>query len=161
SAAYAQMAPPPGRGVGGTLIRQPPPQQVGIVAVPQNGGREDKEPVVSRRDKKLIEPDATDITKFQTLLRKPGYGIVKLLNSKCPADGNNVHVVSVADGCANSLPGNGAHFSFRRREHTAPAYSDIKIRDGKFIAGSIFTQGLIVSLGEIEMDKIELDTGGV
>ena len=159
--ASAQIAPPPGRGLGGTQTTQPPPQQVGIVAIPQGGRRENKEPSVSRRDKKLIEPDATDIAKFQTLLNKSGYGIAKLLNSKCPAEATNVYLVSADDGCANSLPGNGAHFSFRRREHIAPVYADIKIKDGKFIVGSFFTQGLIVSLGEIGVEEIGLNTAGV
>jgi hypothetical protein len=161
SFAFAQIAAPPGRGVSGSLIRQPPPEQISITAIPQNPQREDKGPLTSRKDKRLIEPDAADMAKFQELLNKSGYGIVKLLNSKCSAEAENEYLISATEGCANSLPGNGAYFSFRRREHSLPAYADIKIKNDKFIVGSFFTQGLIASLGETELEKIELDMAGI
>jgi hypothetical protein len=72
-----------------------------------------------------------------------------------------VYVVSAAEDCASSLPGSGASFSFRRREYSAPPVSDIKTKDGKFIVGSSFTQGLIVLLGEVNVEEIDLDTTGI
>src|SRR5262245_15092239 len=86
------------------LVRQPPPDQLGIQGVPKNALREDRPPAISRNDKKLVEPAAEDVEKFGILLRKTNYGIAKLLNSDGSSDEQNEKVVDATDLRANSIP---------------------------------------------------------
>jgi hypothetical protein len=151
---------PPGRGIG-VSSKRPPPTETVTVDVPMVAAARQSDPsaLIDPKEKKLIKPDADIIAEFQTMLRKPGYGIVKLLNSKCRE--TSAKVLNVADGCLRTIPGNGSDFSFRLREHTTAETSDLKLKNGKFIVGSIFTQGLITLLGEKEFEEIDLNAEGV
>jgi len=153
SGGYSQILAP--------LVRQPPPDQLGIQTVPKNALREEGAPTVLRKDKKLIEPVAEDVSKFKTLLNRSNYGIAKLLNTECSPEENNSKVINAAGACGNSLPGKGAAFSFRRGDHCLSAISDIKLKNGEFIVGSVFTQGLIASLEDVELEKIEMNVSGI
>jgi len=135
------------------IVNQPSPEPVAAAVAPR-GGRSDPPPI-SRNDKRLIQPDAADVTRFRDLLSKPGHGIAKLLNSPCSNDQNGAYVVDASKNCTNSLPGNGSHFSFRTGEHSLPEFSDLKIKNGRFIGGSIMTQGLIVALKEAGLSEVD------
>jgi hypothetical protein len=156
-----QILSPPGRGlsVPGTGSPQIEPV-IASVAAPKIKNAERK-PAIVPEEKRRIEPEAADVAAFRRLLKKPNYGIVKLLNSTCLANADDTNVVSVVDGCLNSIPGNGSDFSFRRREHSTADLSDLKFKRGRFIVGSVFTQGLIIALGETDLEKIELGSDGV
>lgn len=111
------------------------------------------------KEKKLVEPDVADLVAFRDVLSKPGYRIVKLLDSKCKT-GTDPRVVNIADGCLRTIPGDGADFSFRRRDYSIAETADLKIKNGKFVAGSVFIQGLMVSLETLEIEKIDLHSEG-
>lgn len=117
-----------------------------IVSQPQ------RPPEMSRSDRKLIEPKREDIARFRELLSRDGYGIAKILNLSCGADSP---MVIDADGCADSIPGHGADYSFRTGGHSLPEFCDIKLKQGRFISGSIMTQGLIARLGEIDLLRVD------
>ena len=161
SSAFTQIQQPPGRGIGVSTKRLPEtePLTVDVPLVPPARPAE-RAVSIDPKEKKLVEPDAADLTAYRDVLRKPGYRIVKLLDPKCPA-GASSKVVDLSDGCLHTIAGNGAVFSFRRREYTSIETSDLKIVKGKFVAGSVFTQGLIVSLGNIDIEKVDLDADGV
>jgi hypothetical protein len=108
---------------------------------------------MSRSDRKLIEPDTEDVEKFRVLLSKDGYGIAKILNVSCGAESPMVINVS---GCADAIPGHGADFSFRNGEHSYPDLSDIKLTGNRLVAGSVMTQGLLVSLGKVDISTFDM-----
>ena len=155
STAFGQISPP-GRSLGVTAKRpsQIAPDVVEVPLIPAVHDTERAAPI-DPKEKKLVEPDTADLVAFRDVLRKPGYGMVKLLDSKCQT-GTDRRVVNVADGCLRTIPGNGSDFSFRRRDYSLAETADLKIRNGKFVVGSIFTQGLILSLGDLEIEKIDL-----
>ena len=107
---------------------------------------------LSRGDRKRLEPDKEDLERFHRLLKQNGYGIAKILNVSCGSDG--VFVINV-NGCADTIPGHGASFSFRAREHSLPEFSDIRISGGRFVCGGAMIQGLIVALGETEPGTVD------
>lgn len=159
STACGQISPP-GRSLGVTAKRpsQIAPDVVEVPLIPAVHATERAAPI-DPKEKKLVEPDVADLVAFRDVLSKPGYRIVKLLDSKCET-GTDRRVVNIADGCLRTIPGDGADFSFRRRDYSIAETADLKIKNGKFVAGSVFIQGLMVSLGTLEIEKIDLHSEG-
>jgi len=113
---------------------------------------------LSRADRKRIEPDEADKQRFRELLEKGDFGLIKLLNVTCGGDGP---MVVHFGQCNDSIPGHGADFSFRQRRHVFPALADLKLNDGIFIGGSVMTQGLLVSIGKVDIRTVDLSIEAV
>ena len=113
---------------------------------------------ISRSDRKRLEPDAADKTRFRELLKEDGFGLVKLLNVDCDADGPLV--VHIGD-CGDSIPGHGADFSFRAGRHVFAGIADLKLNGGTLVVGSVMTQGLLVSIGNVDVRTVDLSSNAV
>jgi len=112
---------------------------------------------LSRDDKQLIAPSDADKREHTKVLRLPDSGIVKLLDISC----QKVGAVKLDDACNNSIPGFGSYYSFRNERHLFPLMSDIQLFKGWFVSAGFLTQGIIVSLGETDFEKISLASTGV
>ena len=113
---------------------------------------------LSRADRKRLEPDDADKARFRELFEKEKSGIIKLLNVSCVGDGPLV--VRVGD-CGDSIPGHGSDYSFRVGRHVFPAIADLKLDGNRLIVGSVMTQGLIVSIGKVDIRSVDLSGNAI
>jgi hypothetical protein len=102
---------------------------------------------VKAKEAELLDAPADDKKSFAGFLSQPGTGLIRLL----PRDKYELLV-----------RGNGAYYSFSRRTHEYGRGSDIELEDETFnvgFAGADF--GLFVSLGDVPLEEIILETPGV
>jgi len=161
TALYAQGLQPAADRIPGGGIKQGPPDAIGVIDSLDIPRLTPSGPTLSKSDKKLIEPSETDKARLRDTFGKSDYRITKLLNLECAKDTDSRYVVRVGGACSNTIPGFGTHFSFRLGDYSIERLADIKIRDGLFIAGSVFTQGLLVSLGNLDLKTVDLERDGV
>jgi hypothetical protein len=141
--------------------KQGPPDAVSVVDSLNIPRLSPTAPSLSKSDKKLIEPSDTDKAKLRDNFGKSDYRIAKLLNLECAKGADSRYIVRADSACNNTIPGYGTHFSFRTGIHSIERLADIKIRDGLFIASSDFTQGVLVSLGSLDLKMVDLEREGV
>ena len=117
-------------------------------------------PVVglSHAERKLIEPDEADRVRFRDLLQNADFGLVKLRNVTCGRDGP---MIVRAGECGDSIPGHGADYSFRAGRHAFPGIADVKLDGDLLVAGSVMTQGLLVSIGRVDIRTLDLSSAAI
>ncbi|MBV9240681.1 MAG: hypothetical protein JO314_01630 [Acidobacteria bacterium] len=108
---------------------------------------------------KRLATSREDRERFANLLKLPGAGIIKLLKNSCE-NATSAYVTS-ADPACNEVVGGGGQISFRTRGYSIAPLADLKIREGYFIAGGQYTQGAMVDLGEMAVDKVTAAVPGV
>ena len=133
-------------------MKSAPPDMVNIVDVQPRPDLSTRPSGMSRSDRKLVEPDEEVKTKFHDLLDKREFSLVKLLNVNCGTDGP---MMIRANACRDSIPGHGADYSFRVGRHVFPAIADLKLNGDLLIVGSVMTQGLLVSIGKVEIGTLD------
>jgi hypothetical protein len=69
-------------------------------------------------EKRLLEPDASDLEAYQELVGKPDSGVIRLLPRPTPRDEENAFL---------SIRGSGAYYSFQRLTHAYGQGSDIEL----------------------------------
>ena len=112
----------------------------------------------TREQRLLLEPLQEDKDRYASLLAKPGTGIVRLLpDLGCES---STYVVRVDETCRNAVPG-GPFFSFRENEHTIDVLSDIRLNEGILISDGILSQGLIVGLGNVSLESVNMRSPGM
>lgn len=114
----------------------------------------------NKREAALLEPRLEDRQKYERFLQQPNTGLVKLMpDLGC---GENPQVVVVTDVCRQySMPGSGAAFSFRKRTYRIWRLADLLHKDGIIHAVGARSQGILVALGDVSLDKVTLETRGV
>src|ERR1043166_4565462 len=87
---------------------------------------------------------------YSVFLKTPGTGIVKFF----PDNGcRSSRVISGSDKCSNFVPQSNA-FSFRRKTYDY-YYGDIAFQDSAILAGSFFSQGAILALGDLPIEGVD------
>ncbi len=113
---------------------------------------------ISRKQKKMLLPNESDSARYADFLREPNTGLIKLFSDVgCEKNDN---VIRVNEECLNWIPMSG-FYSFREEEYTRNFLSDIRIRDDMLITGGLLAQGILVALGDIELEKATLNTEGM
>lgn len=112
----------------------------------------------TREQKKLLQPNPQELSQYQQLLSQPRTGMMRLLPDIGCYD--NMNVLKADEVCRNAVP-ESSFFSFREREHTLEALSDIRLKSGHLISDGILSQGIITSLGNISIERVSLDTAGI
>ncbi|HEX8264396.1 MAG TPA: hypothetical protein VF596_03155 [Pyrinomonadaceae bacterium] len=112
---------------------------------------------LSNEDKQLTAPSEEDKKKIADFSRLSNVEIVKLLNISCLKAGQ----VKLDNACKNSIPGFGSYYSFRDRRYLYPSMSDLQLSKDWFVTAGFLTQGIIVSLGEVDFENISLISPGV
>ncbi len=113
----------------------------------------------NKEQRKLLEPNGSDLAGFAVFLKQPNTGLIKLF----PADGGceeNARVLRADDNCLNWIPGS-AFYSFRKREHSAEVLSDIRYKNGFLISDGLFSQGIFVVLGNAAIENVSLQNEGM
>lgn len=112
----------------------------------------------NKEQKKRLQPNAQELKKYEQFLQKPRTGIFRLMpDIGCT---ENINVIKVDDVCLKYIP-ESSFYSFREKEHTIEMLADLRIRNGYLVTDGILSQGILVHLGETELDKIETQTEGL
>ncbi|CAN5591656.1 hypothetical protein BH20ACI4_BH20ACI4_22430 [soil metagenome] len=107
------------------------------------------------RQKKNLQPKSADLAKFANFLSQPKTGIFRLFpDLGCE---ENPNIVKADKKCLEAIP-ESSFYSFREKEHTAVYLSDIRLKNDHFITDGILTNGFLVRLGDVELDKISPST---
>jgi hypothetical protein len=107
------------------------------------------------RQKKKLQPDSADLTKYANFLSQPKTGIFRLFpDLGCE---ENPNVVKADKKCLEAIP-ESSFYSFREKEHTAKYLSDIRLKNNHFITDGILTNGFLVRLGDVALENISLST---
>jgi hypothetical protein len=112
----------------------------------------------NREQKKRLVPNAQDLAKYEQFLEQPRTGIFRLMpDIGCT---ENINVIRADDACLNYVP-ESSYYSFREKEHTIEMLADIRLRNGFLISGGIFSQSILVHLGEIELESVAPGSEGL
>lgn len=111
-----------------------------------------------KEQKKRLQPHAEDLMKHQQFLRQPKTGIFRLL----PDLGcfENMYVLKADEICRNAIP-ESSFYSFREKEHTIEVLADIRLKNGYLISDGILSQGILVKLGDVELEKVTSESEGL
>lgn len=111
----------------------------------------------NRRVKELRRVDPAYLAKYADFLKHDNTGIFQLLpNYDCL----NKSVVRVDGNCASFVP-ETSDFSFRTGKHTYAMFHDIGLNNDVFASDAFFTQGILVSLGNVPIENVHLGHKGL
>lgn len=108
--------------------------------------------------KKFLQPNAADLTKYSAFLRQPKTGIFRLLPD--PGCEENANVIRADKKCLEAIP-ESSFYSFREKEHTARYLSDIRLKNDHLITDGILAQSFLVMLGDVKLEDVSLETDGL
>jgi hypothetical protein len=112
----------------------------------------------TREQKKRLLPDPRDLRKYERFLELPKTGIFRLMpDIGCT---ENINVIKADEICLNFVP-ESSYYSFREKEHTIELLADIRLRNGFLISDGILSQGILVHLGGVELEKIAPQSEGL
>lgn len=118
-------------------------------------------PIKPRRSKeqqRRLLPSAEDLSRYAVFLRQPRTGLIRLMpDLDCQPSTN---VVRVDEACLSYIPGS-SFYSFREREYSLEALSDIRYKDGLLVSDGIFSQGFLVNLGDVAPEATTLTSDGI
>lgn len=127
-------------------------------AVNRNRGFSPFRKKASKAQKKLLQPNKEDLAKYSQFLLQPKTGMFRLLPD--PGCEDNPLVLKVDEACRNVIP-ESSFYSFREEEHTSDILSDIRLKNNFFISDGIYSQGILVKLGDLPVETITPDTDGI
>lgn len=109
-----------------------------------------------KRIKALRAPNPEDLAKYKDFLKQPQTGLFRLF----PDFGcDSKNLIRVDGDCEGAVTGSWA-YSFRRNDYTSD-FLDIRLKDGNLIADGFLSQEILVSLGNIPLEKVPLSNTGV
>jgi len=112
----------------------------------------------TREQNRRLLPSRADLEKYDSFLRQPRTGVVKIFpDIDCE---NNANVLRADEQCLKWIP-NSAFYSFREAEHTNEFLSDLRVKDEFFVSDGILSQGILVSLGNISLENLTLNNDGM
>src|SRR6185369_2114891 len=112
----------------------------------------------TRDQKKRLLPNPLDLKKYEQFLEQPKTGIFRLMpDIGCT---ENVNVIKVDADCLNFIP-ESSYYSFREKEHTIELLADIRLNSGFLISDGVLSQGILVYLGETDLEKITPESEGM
>lgn len=114
----------------------------------------------SKKEAELLAPRIEDQQKYAEFLQKPDTGLIKLMpDLGC---GENPKVLVATDVCQEyTMPGGGSAYSFRKENYRIWRLADILHKDGIIHAIGARSQGILVTLGDVPLEGISLDTEGL
>lgn len=112
----------------------------------------------SKEQRRKLQPQAEDAARYAQLLAAPRTGIFRLLpDSGCEA---NTLVIKADENCLNRIP-ESSFYSFRENEHAQEILADIRLQNDYLISDGIFSQGLLVNLGDVRLEDVTTATAGL
>lgn len=112
----------------------------------------------TKEQKKQLQANAEDQSKYAQLLTQQNTGIFKLLpDAGCE---ENPLVIKADENCLNIIPGS-SFYSFREDEHTTETLADIRLKNGFLVSDGILSQGILVNLGDVAIERVSLNSEGL
>lgn len=112
----------------------------------------------NKEQKKALEPNQADLTRYSRFLNQPNTGIFRLLpDLKCEG---NINIIRADQKCLEAIP-QSSFYSFREREHTSQHLSDIRLINDYLISDGMLSQSFLVKLGEVKLEDVSLETDGL
>lgn len=114
----------------------------------------------TEKELKALAPHPEDLAKYSTFLDKKRTGLVRLVpDAGC---GDETMVVAATETCLKyPMPGNGSSYSFRNANYRVTRLSDLKFADGHFDTSGINQIGILVDIGNIELEQVSPGTKGM
>lgn len=106
-----------------------------------------------------IAPNQKDQEKYAYFIKHNKAGLVRLVPD-FGCNENNKLVVNAENCLRYSMPGNGSAFSFRTKNYRIWRLADLIFTKNNLLAGSIFSQGILVNLGDISLEEVDLNHEG-
>ncbi|MEQ1763787.1 MAG: hypothetical protein ABL984_11655 [Pyrinomonadaceae bacterium] len=109
---------------------------------------------------RVLAVDAQHASRYESFLKQPGTGIVKLSSeSSCVS---TAEIIVATERCAAlKMPGAGTSYSFRMESYRVPRLADIVLFNGMFGADAVLQQFALVDLGSVNIEDVTLDTNGL
>ena len=126
-----------------------------VLSPEDNAPRLDNETRKRVKNFRKVDPDVA--RTYSAFLNNPGTGITKFY----PDNGcRSAKVINASDQCHDAIPQTFA-FSFRSKAYIDDDYSDIAFKSTGIVAGSFFSQGAVLSLGDVPIEGIDLENPAV
>ena len=106
---------------------------------------------------KLLAPENQDLQTFSDFLSNKNTGITKLIIDKGCDQGSEI-VNSTPHCLKYAMPGAGASYSFRVKNYQNKSLGDLNFSGDVFETTGVLKQGILINIGDISLDKINLDT---
>ncbi|HQU85758.1 MAG TPA: hypothetical protein PKY59_21660 [Pyrinomonadaceae bacterium] len=148
SAGWAQSAQNVTRGSRGVTANRGLQNRVGFTPFRKKPNKDQR---------KMLQPKAEDVAKYAKFLAQENVGIFRLLPDLGCQD--NALVLKVDEVCMNEIP-ESSFYSFREDEHTSEWLADIRIKENNFITDGMLSQGFIVNLGDVELERTGVNSKG-
>jgi len=100
-----------------------------------------------------------DRSKFAAFLDKKNTGFVRLHDS-ADCDEKSM-VINAKEPCPWNILSKATSYSFRKGKYQRVYFSDIRIKKSIFEIVGVNLLGFLTSLGDVDLDKITLQSGGV
>ena len=115
----------------------------------------DKE--TSERIRLARRVDAADYSRYNEFLKADKTGMFKLFpDYDCVVK----NVIRIDGDCKNFVMASSS-FSFRNLGYAHPYYSDLVFNQGEILSNAFFSQGIIVSLGDVPIEHVMPSRDGV
>ena len=115
--------------------------------------------------KKSVLPKAEFTTKYDSFLRLPKTGIVRLLPEKACLEGVSDKQPSfekLFERCPFSFIEGGAKFySFRKQDYVTAKLADLGFTNNWLYSFGLFNQGVLVNLGDTALEDVTLSFKGI
>lgn len=146
--AFAQYFPPTPRG---SLVRMSHDARKAITDQYRKPNKEELE---------TLKVSLADKERYAAFLRQPETGLIKLAaDFKC-ADNTKI-VVATPDCLKYTMPGAGSSYSFRTENYRIQRLADLTFTNEGFEVTGALTHGIIVRIGDVPLEKVDLQTKGV
>ncbi len=107
-----------------------------------------------------IAPNPQLFQKYGAFLKQSDTGLTKLAADAGCAESTKV-VVATEDCMKYTMPGAGFSYSFRIDNYRIPRLADILFTNNSFQASGILLHGIFVNIGDVPLDKVNLQTKGM
>lgn len=110
-----------------------------------------------KKFKVVISPNPDDLEKHKDFLKQSKTGIFLLLPD---FDCETKYLVRTDANCANFVPGTWA-YSLRRKNYSNADFHDLRFKNDSLMSDGLLNQGILVSLGDVPLENISLNSDGV
>lgn len=110
-----------------------------------------------KRIKELRMPSAEDLEKYRIFLKDSKTGIFRLFPY---VDCNFKNIVYTSGDCARTVPFSWS-YSFRQKDYGNENFFDLRLNEQNISADSFLTQEILVSLNDVELPELSLQSKGL
>ncbi len=113
----------------------------------------------SQKELKNLMPSQTLLSQNEQFLKQPNTGIFKLsADSSCA---KNAVIVATENCLSTKIPSGGIAYSFRVNSHRILHLADLTLEKDVLKTDGIMQQGVMVNLGNLELEQISAETNGL